>query len=569
MESLDSPTNMTKGLNIDAMKNNAANDMEHHTSDTPNSTPPSSPSEHGQDSEEHRNDIVDQEQEEQEDEDEDQQRNGISLSAQDPSHAPVAPVLPNLSRAVQTKLRWLMQNVIEPKVPRKHIQEQVAREAVSLYRDHVNSAFLDFRKAVEAQPQGRAVIEWSDKGNCFYDIHGEKYIDMLGGYGIYSVGHRNDRVLSAVQHQLEKQALHSQEMVDPLRSYLADIITKLARGHEEVLPGDLQYAFFTNSGTESVEGCLKAATLATGRHKYIGMIGGFHGKSIGSLGGTSKDVFREPFTPVLAHWEHVPFGDADALEQRLQVGEFTGDQIAAVFIEPILGEGGIILPPDGYLEKARELCDRYDTMLIFDEIQTGMGRTGTLFACQYHGVQPDLMALAKGFGGGVMPIGAVLGNAKAWEEFNKNPFLHTTTFGGNPLAFAAALATIQVLLEDELPRKACLKGNYLLPKLRALQEEFPDLLVEARGRGLMIGLEFTTDEIGYAISKELFHRHVLIGGTLINSKTLRVEPPLTVLYGEMDEFVNALRGSLEVTQEAMLRQDNIEEKDVVVASDGL
>ena len=390
-----------------------------------------------------------------------------------------------------------------------------------------------------------AIIEWSDEGNCFTDIHGQKYIDMLGGYGIYNVGHRHPKVIQAVQDQLQKQALHSQEMVDPLRAYLADIITKLARGHDAVYPGDLQYAFFTNSGTESVEGCLKAATLATGRHKYIGMIGGFHGKTLGALGGTSKDVFRGPFSPVLANWEHVAFGDAKALEDRLKASEFTGDRVAAVIVEPILGEGGIFTPPDGYLRKVRQLCDEYEAMLIFDEIQTGMGRTGTLFACQHEGVQPDLMALAKGFGGGVMPIGAVLGNAQAWTEFNKNPFLHTTTFGGNPLACAAALATIQVLLEEDLPNQAAEKGTYLKPKLQALRLEFPQILKQVRGRGLMLGMEFMTDEMGYAISKELFARHVLIGGTLINSKTLRVEPPLTVEYDEMDQFLDALRESIE------------------------
>ena len=155
------------------------------------------------------------------------------------------------------------------------------------------------------------------------------------------------------------------------------------------------------------------------------------------------------------------------------------------------------------------------------------------------------MALAKGLSGGVMPIGAVLGNAKAWTEFNKNPFLHTTTFGGNPLACAAALATIQVLLEEDLPHQAAEKGRYLLPELQALRLEFPQVLKQVRGRGLMLGMELMTDEIGYAISKELFARHVLIGGTLINSKTLRVEPPLTVEYDEMDQFLDALRESIE------------------------
>src|SRR5690606_35545632 len=191
--------------------------------------------------------------------------------------------------------------------------------------------------------------------------------------------------------------------------------------------------FFSNSGTESIEGCLKMAMLTTGRHKLIGTVGAFHGKSLGSLGGTSKAVFREPFLPLL-NWTHVPWGDVDILAKMMKTFDFTGDRVAAVVIEPIQGEGGINVGPPGYLAAARELCDRYGAMLVFDEIQSGMGRSGKMFACEHDGVVPDLMALGKGFGGGVMPIGAVVGTPRTWERYVDNPFLHTTTFGGNPVA---------------------------------------------------------------------------------------------------------------------------------------
>ncbi len=412
-------------------------------------------------------------------------------------------------------------------------QARVVEESVRYWTDHVNEGFLQFRKSVSTD---YTAVEWEDEGAVFRDIHGKEFIDILGGYGIYVVGHRHPRVMKAVRDQLDRQAIHSQELIDPLRTYLANLVALIT-------PGDLQFAFFTNSGTESVEGCLKMAVLATGRHHFIGAAGAFHGKSMGSLGGTSKAVFREPFLPLL-HWTHLPWGDIDVLAKMMKTFDFTGDRVAAVVLEPIQGEGGINVAPQGYLAAARELCDRYGAMLIFDEIQSGMGRSGKLFACEHDGVEPDLMALGKGFGGGVMPIGATVGTAKTWERYIENPFLHTTTFGGNPVACAAAIATIGVLLDEDLPRQAGEKGEYLLGKFGELGGRYPKLLKIWRGRGLMLGLEFANDALGYAVSKNLFARQILIGGTYINSRTLRVEPPLTISYPQLDKFLAALDESL-------------------------
>jgi putrescine aminotransferase len=410
---------------------------------------------------------------------------------------------------------------------------RVVEESVRYWTDHVNEGFLKFRKSVSTD---YTAVEWEDEGAVFRDIHGKEFIDILGGYGIYVVGHRHPRVMKAVRDQLDRQAIHSQELIDPLRTYLANLVALIT-------PGDLQYSFFTNSGTESIEGCLKMAMLTTGRHHLIGCAGAFHGKSMGSLGGTSKAVFREPFLPLL-HWTHVPWGDVDVLAKMMKTFDFTGDRVAAVVIEPIQGEGGINVAPEGYLAAARELCDRYGAMLVFDEIQSGMGRSGKMFACEHDGVNPDLMALGKGFGGGVMAIGATVGTAATWERYIENPFLHTTTFGGNPVGCAATIATIGVLLDEDLPRQAGEKGAYLLGKFGELGGRYPNLLKIWRGRGLMLGLEFANDELGYAVSKNLFARQILIGGTYINSRTLRVEPPLTISYPQLDQFLAALDDSL-------------------------
>jgi putrescine aminotransferase len=412
-------------------------------------------------------------------------------------------------------------------------RQRVTRECVQFWSDHVNAGFLQYRKSVSTD---YTAVEWEDDGAIFRDINGREFIDMLGGFGIYVTGHRHPKILKAVRDQLDRQAIHSQELIDPLRTYLAHLVALIT-------PGDLQFAFLTNSGTESIEGCLKMAMLTTGRHHFIGAIGGFHGKTLGSLGGTSKAVFREPFLPLL-HWSHVPFGNIDALKIILEGADFSGDRVAAVVLEPIQGEGGINVAPPGYLPAARELCDKFGAMLVFDEIQSGMGRSGKMFACEFDNVVPDLMALGKGFGGGVMPIGACVGTPRTWQKYIENPFLHTTTFGGNPVCCAAAIATINVLLEENLPAQAAEKGDYLLTHINALAKKFPSVLNTCRGRGLMLGMEFTNNDIGYAVAKELFARQILISGTYINARVLRVEPPLVITHSQLDRFLQALEESL-------------------------
>lgn len=412
-------------------------------------------------------------------------------------------------------------------------REKVIADSVRYWTDHVNPGFLQYRKSVSTD---YTAVEWDDIGSVFRDVNGKEYIDFLGGFGIYNVGHRHPKVLEAVRNQLDRQAIHSQELIDPLRTYLAHLVSLIT-------PGSLQYSFFTNSGTESIEGCLKMAMLATGRHHFVGAVGAFHGKTLGALGGTSKGIFREPFLPLL-NWSHVPFGDKDALKKHVESADFTGNRVAAVVLEPIQGEGGINIAPPGYLAAAREICDRYGAMLIFDEVQCGMGRTGKMFYCEHDEITPDLMALGKAFGGGVMPIGAAVGNEKSWAKYKDNPFLHTTTFGGNPLACSAAIATINVLLDEDLPAAAAEKGRYLLPALDVLARTYPGVMLSSRGVGLMIGMEFASNEMGYAVAKHLFARNILISGTYINSRVLRVEPPLVITYEQIDRFIGALEESL-------------------------
>jgi putrescine aminotransferase len=412
----------------------------------------------------------------------------------------------------------------------KKEKDWVVSESVKGFHENVNPGFLEYRKSVSTD---YTAVEWSDSGASFTDINGKTFIDCLGGYGIFNVGHRHPKVIKAVTNQLKRQALHSQELLDPLRAMLAKLLAMIT-------PGDLQYCFFTNSGTESVEGALKLARLHTRHSGIISTIGAFHGKSMGSLSATSKSVFREPFLPLVPGFRHVPYGNAKALEAEITSAKFTGDDIAAVILEPIQGEGGVIIPPDDYFPQVRDICDQYGVLLIADEVQTGLGRTGKMFGVDHYGVTPDIMCLAKPLGGGVMPIGAFISTKAIWQEMMPNPFLHSTTFGGNPLACAAATAAINVTLEEQLPKQSAEKGEYFLPKLIDLMGKYNDICQEARGRGLMIGMEFTSNEAGYEVAKGLFENGVLVAGTLINAKTLRIEPPLVITQDELDRVLEVL-----------------------------
>ncbi|MBE3572366.1 MAG: aspartate aminotransferase family protein [Moorella humiferrea] len=422
------------------------------------------------------------------------------------------------------------------------------QEVRDLYRRHVNPglagmlSLLDFDKAF-IRAEGVAV--WDREGN--------RYLDFLGGYGALNLGHNPPEVLDAVKKVMERPNI-LQASLNPLAAALAH---NLAR----VTPGDLERVFFCNSGTEAVEGALKLARAATGKVKIIYCQNSFHGKSFGSLSVTGREKYQRPFTPLLPGCEAVPYDDLEALEAKL-----AGGDVAAFIVEPIQGEGGVIVPRDGYLKGARELCDRYGALLIVDEIQTGFGRTGRLFACEYEDVVPDVMCLAKSLGGGVMPIGAYIARPVIWDKAYggmDKALLHTSTFGGNTLAAAAGLAALESILEKDLAERAAALGSFFLEKLRQLKGKYT-LIKDVRGRGLLIGLEFNQpvggwldrltrgkvnalagEYFGSLVAGELMNKHHIITAyTLNNPNVIRLEPPLIVTEEEMQQVLTALESIL-------------------------
>jgi len=414
-------------------------------------------------------------------------------------------------------------------------KDRIISDSIENFNEHVNPGWLEYRKSVATD---EAFVEWEDSQETFMDTHGNEFIDCLGGFGIYPAGHRNPEIVKAVQAQLNRYALHSQELVDPLRGYLAKLVSMCT-------PGDLKYAFFCNGGAEAVEMSLKLARLASGKHYYISTVNGFHGKSLGAVSATGKGTYRKPYLPIIQGVQHVAFGDAGAAEAAIKNLIAVGETVAGMIVEPIQGEAGIVLPPEGYLKQLREICDRYGVLLILDEIQTGMGRTGTLWACEDYDVVPDIMTFGKAFGGGVMPITGIIARPHLWtDELKENPWiLGSPTFGGNPLACAAAIAAIKFTIENDIPGQIKEKGAYIMDKLHGLQKKH-SILVDVRGKGFLIGLEYPTPEMGWAVSKGLFKRGVMTGGTLNNAKVNRIEPPGIISYETIDTIIERLDETL-------------------------
>ena len=367
--------------------------------------------------------------------------------------------------------------------------KQLNREVIDYFKEHVNPGFLEYRKSVTAGGDYGAVEWQAGSLNTLVDTQGQEFIDCLGGFGIFNVGHRNPVVVSAVQNQLAKQPLHSQELLDPLRAMLAKTLAALT-------PGKLKYSFFSNSGTESVEAAIKLAKAyqsPRGKFTFIATSGAFHGKSLGALSATAKSTFRKPFMPLLPGFRHVPFGDINAMRTMLGECRKTGDDVAAVILEPIQGEGGVILPPQGYLPAVRQLCDEFGALLILDEVQTGMGRTGKMFAFENFGVKPDIVSFAKGVTCGYVQLGGVAVSRKIADYFDDNVLQCGLTYSGHPLACAAGVACLNYYKDNDILGNVNKSGKVLGEILEELKAKHK-CVGDVRYIGLFSAVELVKDK---------------------------------------------------------------------------
>ena len=369
----------------------------------------------------------------------------------------------------------------------------------------------------------KPVVITKGKGALVWDNNGREYVDCSSSYGVAALGHCHPKIVEAVKAQAEQLiTCHSCYYNDKR----AEFIEKLVK----ITPKGLDKAFLSNSGAESVECAIKLARKATGKTEIIALMGGYHGKTMGALSVTWDKKYREPFMPLIPDIKHV------GPDNSAKVGEAITEKTAAIIMEPIRGEGGIRVPPDGYLEQVREICNRRGVLLIFDEVQTSFGRTGKNFGCENWGITPDIMCLAKPFAGG-LPIGITVAKENIMSAFKVGD--HSTTFSGSPLVCAAGCAAIDALVEEKLADKANANGKYFKTQLEGLAEKHK-IIKEVRGLGLMLGMELRYDVYG-VIAKTL-NRGVLVidaGRTVV-----RLLPPLVITKPQIDRAVKALDEAL-------------------------
>ena len=382
----------------------------------------------------------------------------------------------------------------------------------------MNTKELEQKYELAVYPR-RDVVLVSGKGARLFDDQGNAYIDCASNVGVSNIGHGHESVAKAVYEQYLALGNCYSMFYNPVRARLAEKLVNLA-------PGDLNRVFFCNSGAEANEAALKFARSSTGKPEIIACMRGFHGKTMGALAATWGPEYQKPFAPMLPGLKHVPFNNFDKLEAAV------GEQTAAVLLEPVQGEGGVRLGDPEYFQKVRDLCDGRNILLIMDEVQTGFGRTGTMFACQQF-VSPDLLCLAKSLAGGI-PMGAVLCNDRVSVPLKS----HTSTFGGNPTACAAALASIDVIESEHLVQNAKTLGDYFRKQLQGIESQ---KIRQVRGLGLMIGLELK-EKAGPYVQK-LMDKGVIV--LLAGATVIRLLPPLVISKAQIDTVVKALKEVLE------------------------
>jgi acetylornithine/LysW-gamma-L-lysine aminotransferase len=370
------------------------------------------------------------------------------------------------------------------------------------------------------------------KGSHVWDVNGKEYIDCMGGYGVALVGHQNQRVVNAIKEQVDKIITVHSSLYNKTREEFLKLLIGLA-------PKGLTQVHLNNSGAEAVEAAIKFARKFTGKKGMVAMKGSYHGKSFGALSLTFNPKYKKAFQPLVEKVSFASYGDIESLR------EVVDDDTAFVILEPIQGESGIIVPPDGFLQDVRKLCDEKGILLIFDEIQAGLGRTGRLWACEHWDTSPDIMCLAKGIAGGV-PMGATLVRPDILAVINKGE--HSSTFGGNPLACAAGIAALKALTEDGLVENSEKMGKIFREGLEKLKEKH-SIIREIRGKGLMIGVEmkFEVRDILMNLIKE--------GVLMLYSgrNILRILPPLVISKEDITKVLQSLDSVL--SEEEKKRND--------------
>ena len=402
----------------------------------------------------------------------------------------------------------------------------------------VDSVAVDAARAIELcrryMSKGRAKlgdltgghVEVSSEGAWVSLADGSRYLNA-GGYGVFIHGARHPAIEEAVIRQIRTHPLATRLLMEPTAPLAAEALVSVA-------PEGLAKVHFTGSGAEAAETAIKMARTH-GKVRLVSAIGGYHGKTMGALSVTAKDLYQQPFRPLLPDVAHVPFGDAEALESELRNGPD-----ACVIIEPVQSEAGVIVPPAGYVADVARLCRQYGAFFILDEIFTGLGRVGSWWAADREGVSPDVLLAGKGLSGGIVPVAAAVATVDAFRAFDRDPYLHTSTFSGAPIAMAAVRAAIETIAREGLVERAAAIGAHLLDQVRSSAEQrCPHLVREVRGAGLLIGVEMVEAGLAGEMLSELLERRVIVNHSLNAHAVLRLTPPAVLTAAETDHLVTA------------------------------
>ena len=397
-------------------------------------------------------------------------------------------------------------------------------EDMSLFESYgrlINPAYPSFLNKL-----GLNKIAAKAQGATITDSQGKTYIDCVGGYGLFNLGHNNPDIIEAILEQLKEQQLLTKPLISEIQVRLAECI-------EKITPGDLSCSFIVNSGSEAIDCAIKLVRLHKSGKTIITAQKSFHGHTFGALTASGIPSFKKAFQPLLPGFISVPFGDIEALKRSISA------ETGAVLIEPIQHEAGILLPPDSYLREVRELCDEHELILIMDEIKTGFGKTGRMFACEHYGLVPDILVLGKSLGGGLIPAGAVVAKSHLWKRFGLSFSMSASSYAGNVLACRAGLSTIRYIRESNLLAECEEKGKMLLRSFRDYVGEYTNILRSANGLGLLIGIETQSGKIALELAKEMVRRGVIMVPAFGNSSCLVVEPPLVISFKQIRAIVDA------------------------------
>ena len=416
---------------------------------------------------------------------------------------------------------------------------KVKEQALADFAEFINPMKVRTMKAA-----GLDIIEQRRDGASVWDVTGKKYIDCQTGSGIMNVGRHNREIVEKLKEALDTYDIGVFLLCSKQK---ADLAKKLA----EITPGDLECTIFGVGGGEANDAAIKIARGYTMKTEIIYAERAYHGHTGFALSAIGRAAYKTPFEPLMPGFKMVPFGDIDAIRRAVT------DDTAAIILEPIQGEGGIHIPPDDYLPEVRKLCDGKEILLILDEIQTGLARTGKMFACEHWGVVPDIMTLAKSLGGGIYPISATIFKREIQDFFVPHPFIHLSTFGGSDLGCIVGLAAIEYIEKNNLADQAEKMGKRFRAGFDRLLNDFPNLLLEVRQKGLMMGLQYTNESIGPRMTRKMADRGVIAVYTGNDPSICRLMPPLVITPDEVDVVLNDLEDSMkELSKEAGLGKND-------------